>query len=118
VRVLRHAGVLVLGAVVALASVVVHRADALGLPVGLGLAVLASVSGAWWLRRSGVPRTAATYGLGWLAVLAGALVGRPEGDYVLAGDVSGYTLMGTGFVLVAVGVTSLAARPAHLDSPG
>ena len=46
------------------------------------------------------------------------LAGRPEGDYALAGDVRGYGLMGVGFVLVALGVASLAARPVrtpHLD---
>ena len=32
------------------------------------------------------------------------VVGRPEGDYALAGDLAGYALMAAGFVLVVVGI--------------
>jgi hypothetical protein len=36
------------------------------------------------------------------------VAGRPEGDYALAGDVEGYTMLGAGFLLVVVGIVSLA----------
>lgn len=107
----RHVGALLLGGVVGLAAVAVHRTGALGVPVGLVLAALASVLAAWRLRRGDAPRTAATYCLGWVLVLGAVLAGRPEGDYALTGDLRGYGLMGVGFALVALGVASLGARP-------
>ena len=107
----RHVGALLLGGVVGLAAVAVHRTDALGAPVGLLAAASASVAAAWHLRRGDAPRTTATYCVGWVLVLGVVLAGRPEGDYALAGDVWGYGLMGVGFVLVALGVASLGARP-------
>ena len=107
---MRHLGALLLGGVVALAAVVVHRADAFGLPIGLVLGVVASLSTAWHLRRSTAPRLAASYCLGWLAVLGLVLVGKPEGDFALASDALGYTLMAVGLLLAAFGVTALLAR--------
>jgi len=62
----------------------------------------------WWLVRSTWPRTAASYVVGWLVVLAVAVDGRPEGDYVLASDLAGYALLAAGFGLVLVGIVSLA----------
>ena len=109
---MKHVGALLLGGVVALSTVAVHRLDALGLPIGLVLGVLATVAAAWHLRRSDTPRTTASFCLGWVAVLGGALAGRPEGDFALTSDLPGYTLMGVGFLLVAFGVTSLGARTA------
>jgi hypothetical protein len=105
----RPAGALLLGAVVGVGAVAVHRWVVLGVPAGLLLAVAASLLTAGHLRRGPAPRSAAAYCLGWVAVVGLALAGRPEGDYAVAGDVPGYALMGTGFVLVAFGVASLAA---------
>lgn len=107
---MRHLGALVLGAVVAVAAVVVHRLDAFGLPVGLVLGGLASLYTAWHLRRGAAPRVAASYCLGWVAVLGVVLAGKPEGDFVLASDATGYALMGVGFLLVGFGVAALLAR--------
>lgn len=101
---LRHALCLVLGAAVALASILAHRT---AFPFGLLLALATSFAVPWWLVRSRHPRTATTYAVGWLAVLALGVAGRPEGDFVLAGDVRGYTLMAAGFVMVLVGIVSL-----------
>lgn len=109
---MRHAGALLLGGVVALAAVAVHRMAAAGVPVGLLLGGAASLGTAWHLRRSAVPRSAATYTLGWVAVLGVALAGKPEGDFAVAGDVQGYSLMVVGFLLAALGVTALlSGRP-------
>lgn len=102
---LRHAACLVLGGVVGLAALLVHR-DAF--PLGLVLAVVTTLALSWWLVRSSHPRTGASYSLGWLGVLAVAVIGRPEGDFVVASDVAGYALLGCAFGEVAAAVVSLA----------
>jgi hypothetical protein len=99
------AGALV-GVLCGLAALAVHRS---GL-AWLALAVVVSVAVPVLLRGTNVPRAAASYCLGWLVVFGIAVAGRREGDYVLAGDLAGYTLMGTAFVLVAVGVSALPDR--------
>ena len=89
---------------VALAAVAVHR----GLfPLGLLLAVVTTYAVAWWLLRSRHPRTASSFVMGWLAMFAVVVTGRPEGDYVLAQDLRGITLMVAGIGLVVVGVVGL-----------
>ena len=92
-----------IGAATAVAALAVHRSG----PAWLVLAVAASVAVAWGLRSTGTPRLGAAYCVGWLVVLGFALGGRPEGDYVLAGDPAGYVMMATGFALVVLGITSL-----------
>jgi hypothetical protein len=105
----RHAAALLLGALVALASVAVHRS---AFPLGLLLAVVTTYAVPWWLLRSSRPRTAATYVVGWLVVFGFVVTGRPEGDYAIAQDVKGLTLMLAGLGLVVVGVVSLTrTRP-------
>ena len=103
--VLRHAGCLLLGVLVALGAVGVHRS---AFPLGVLLAVAATWAVPWWLLRSAWPRTAASYCVGWLAMFALVVAGRPEGDYALAGDLAGYALMAAGFALVVVGIVALA----------
>lgn len=95
-----------LGAVVALASLATHRSGALLLL----LAVVASLAAALALRATSRPRLAASYSVGWLVLFGVAATGRREGDYVLAADVAGYTLMAAAFLLVVIGVTSLRGR--------
>ena len=94
-----------LGVLVALGAVVSHRSL---FPLGLVLAVATSWAVPWRLLLSRWPRTAASYVAGWLALFAVVIAGRPEGDYAVAGDVAGYSLMGAGFVLVVVGIVALA----------
>jgi hypothetical protein len=105
VSLLRHAGCVLLGVLVALAAVGVHRSLP---PLGLLLAVATTWAVPWWLLRSRWRRTAASYCLGWLVMLGVVVAGRPEGDYVLAGDLAGYALMAAGFLVVVVGVVALA----------
>ena len=100
-RVLRHVAALLVGALVALAAVAVHRS---AFPLGLLLGVVTSYAVAWWLLRSSVPRTASSYALGWLAVFAVVVTGRPEGDFALAQDLRGLSLMVAGFGIVVVAV--------------
>ncbi len=116
-RVAMHAASLLLGAAVGLAAVVVHRADVLGLPFGLVLAPVASLGVGWALRTSDMARLATSYTAGWVAVFGLLLSGRPEGDFVVAGDLSGYVLIGTAFVTVVLGVTSLFVRDSGSVGP-
>jgi len=102
----RQVAALLLGAVVALAAVLVHR---IGL-LTLVLAVVTSLATAGWLRQRSHPWTASAFCLGWVAVLGLVLAGRSEGDWAIGADLAGYTLMGTGLVLVVYGVTALRAR--------
>jgi hypothetical protein len=108
--VLRHAGSALLGVLVALAAVGVHRSL---FPLGLLLAVATTWAVPWRQLRSAWPRTAASYCAGWLAMFALVLAGRPEGDYAVAGDLAGYALMATGFLLVVVGIVALAGSSRH-----
>lgn len=96
----------VVGAVTSLAALAVHRAG----PPWFLLAVVGSLGVAWLLRSGDAPWTAAAYCAGWLLVFGIALAGRPEGDYVVAGDLRGYGLIVVAFVLVVLGATSLGRR--------
>ncbi|QNN51712.1 DUF6113 family protein [Nocardioides mesophilus] len=107
---MRLLGALVLGAVVSVAALLVHREGGLVLL----LAVAASLATGLRLRLADHPAPAAAYSLGWLVVLGIALAGRPEGDWAVGSDLAGYALMGTGLVLVVVGISALPGRrPAH-----
>ena len=103
---LRHAACLVLGGVVGLAALVVHRDR---FPLGLALAVGTTLALSWWLLGSSHPRAGTSYSLGWLAVVGGAVLGRPEGDFAVAADVAGYTLVACAVGEVLAAVVSLAA---------
>ncbi|HYO38495.1 MAG TPA: DUF6113 family protein [Nocardioidaceae bacterium] len=104
---LRHVGSVLLGAVVALTAVAVHRS---AFPWGLVLGLVTTFAVLGWILRCPAPRAAASYVVGWVLLLAAVLVGRPEGDYALAGDLDGYALIGAGVVLVPVGIVALLAR--------
>jgi hypothetical protein len=105
VTLLRHVGCLLLGVAVAVAAVAVHRS---AFPAGLVLALVTTFAVPWRLIASTRPRTAASYVLGWLAVLVLVAFGRPEGDYALASDFEGYSLLVAGLPLLLVGIVSLA----------
>ena len=102
---LRHLGCALLGAAVCLGALSVHRAM---VPLGLLLALVVSFAVPWWLLRSAHRTTAASYAAGWLVVLGVAVFGRPEGDYVIANDVRGWTLLAAGPVMVLLGIVSVA----------
>ncbi|CAN5228919.1 hypothetical protein BH09ACT12_BH09ACT12_04410 [soil metagenome] len=105
---------LVAGVVVGTASTVVH-----GLRVGLVLALVATLATVaalppgWWSR---LP-----FGVGWLLVVFYFSNPRPEGDYLVASNVDGYLLLGTGMAIVAFGIVTLRparARPRPIDDSG
>ena len=107
-RVLLHAAVVLVGAVVALGAVAVHRSMLMQVPWGLVLALATTFAVLRALHHTGLRTLGATYTLGWLVVCGAAVLGRPEGDYVLAGDLRGYGLMAGSFALCVLGVASLA----------
>lgn len=106
--ILRGGACLLLGAAVAIGALAVHR---MLVPAGLVLALGATFATAWWLRAT-VGRATVLYVAGWLAVLAVAVVGRPEGDYVIANDIRGWTMLAAGLGMVVVGLVSLAGSRA------
>jgi hypothetical protein len=112
VSLLRHLGALVLGVAVAVAAVAVHRWQT---PVGLLLAVVTTYAVPLRLLASRWPRLASSYSLGWLAVFGLVMTGRPEGDYAIAGDVAGYTMMAAGLGLVLVAIVGFTKEPASIS---
>jgi hypothetical protein len=107
VTLLRYAGTLLLGALVSVACVVVHRT---AVPFGLLLAVVTTFALVWFLDRRAAARAVASYGLGWLAVLVLVVAGRPEGDYAVAQDLPGYLLLATGLAVLLVTLVVLPLR--------
>lgn len=109
-----HLLVLLLGAAVAVGAVAVHRTAVRGLPLGLLLALAATLVAAWGLRQAR-PRLAASYAAGWLVTFGFAVAGQPEGDFVIATDLNGYVLTGLAFLLVVVGIAALGARDSRSE---
>lgn len=102
-----------LGAVVGVLAVLVHRSGTGPIPAGLALAVLASPAGAVGLWAAGAARAASTaYGLGWAVAVFWLLAGRPEGDYLVAGDTAGWVFLfgSAGAVTVATVLGGLVPR--------
>ena len=101
-------GCLALGAAVGLGTVALHGYGwGLGLGVATTAATLVALPGGWWRR---LP-----FALGWTAVLGAATVQRPEGDYVIASDASGYLLLATGAVVLGSGFVGLLGRRTVAD---
>lgn len=103
---LARGGVLLLGAWVGLLGAVVHRmvlgAGGLDLPLGLVLALVATLSGA--VACDGLVRVgAAWFGFGWTLVLLLQQV-QPSGSYLVASDGLGWSFTIGGLALCAVAV--------------
>ncbi len=110
VAVALHTAALLVGAAVALASVVVHRVDVHDLPAGLLLALVTTFAVAWTLWQTEERRLATSYAAGWLLAFGAVLAGRPEGDFAVAGDPTGYLLTAAALAVVVIGISSLAGR--------
>ncbi|TWH03216.1 hypothetical protein L615_001200000850 [Nocardioides sp. J9] len=102
---------LLAGAAVGTCAVLLHRYP-WGLLLGLATtaAVLVAAVPGWW----GRPAFAA----GWLVVLAVASAERAEGDYLIAADGRGYTLLLSGTVVLAGGVAGFFRRPRQVHDSG
>jgi hypothetical protein len=117
VRLLAHAGLTVaavlIGAVVGVLALGVHRDGGSGRPWGLLLAVAGSAAASVVLSAVSESRGAVLgYGLGWGAVVLVALAGRPEGDYLVAADALGwgFVIAGCGAVVIVTAVGLLRPR--------
>lgn len=94
------AGLLLVGAVTAIATVGLHQ-----IWWGFVLAFAATFVTAyalppgWWTRLAFV--------VGWGAMVGWLTVPRDEGDYLVSSDLAGYALLGLGLVLVMFGVATL-----------
>jgi len=103
-RLLSGAGALLLGGLTGVASVVVHQRW-----WGLALVFVAVVAAT-----AALPRGGARLGFAgaWSAVVVRASVPRPEGDYLVPGDVQGYALLlVVPVVLLMAMLTVRASRP-------
>lgn len=90
------------GAVSGVTAVAFHR-EAWGwvlAVVGASAALLAVPPG--WLRSG--------FGLGWVAALLLAAMGRGEGDWVIGSDLAGYGLLGAGLVHLGLVTATLPVR--------
>ncbi len=91
---------LVLGIGTGLATTLLHTHG-----WGLLLGVLASA--AVLVGASMTPRIGFT--IGWLLVVARAALARPEGDFLISADLSGFLLLGWSMVLVLATLVALGA---------
>ena len=95
------------GALVGAATILTHDR-----PTGLALGMLASAAVAWALPGGWTRRFAFT--TGWALALAGALVPRGSGGYLVGADTAGYVLLGFGLALMLVGILTVRPlRPPH-----
>lgn len=101
-------GLAVLGVLVGGAAVLTH-----GRTPGLVLGLVASVAVAWALPGGWWTRFAFT--TGWVVALGYALLPRGSGGYLVGSDLRGYLLLGTGLVLMLVGIATLRPLRARPD---
>lgn len=110
------ASALLLGSLIAVPALLVHRLGGGDRPWGLVLAVLASAAGSVGLRCAGAGATGAIgYALGWGAVVVTALGGRPEGDFLVAGDALGWSFLAGAGGAVVVSTALAVAGSGHRD---
>jgi hypothetical protein len=103
-RILAAGGLLLVGAVTAVAAVALHE-----LVWGFALSAAATVVTVLalppgWLRMGFV--------LGWVVVVGWLTVPRAEGDYLISQDWQGYALLGIGIAVLVAAVATLP-RPAR-----
>ena len=110
----------VLGAVSCLAGAVVHREAVFAggyavLPYGLVLAVATTWSVGKAMRDVFGAAGGLSVVVGWLAALSWLLLGRPEGDFVVANDFLGWGLLAGGVIVLGWLVASSVARTGDRD---
>lgn len=100
-RVLCALALFLLGAVSVLAAVLVH-ADWWGLLLAWGVvvAILVATPHGWHGRPA--------FTAGWGLMLVASLTTRPEGDFLVASDLSGYGLLATAPVLIVASLVGLS----------
>lgn len=75
-----------------------------GMSLGLAAtaAMLVATPRVWWGRPA--------FCLGWIVIVAVVMTGRPEGDFVLASDTSGYLVLVSAFVVIVWGLVTIPRR--------
>jgi hypothetical protein len=109
-----------LGAVCCLAGAVVHREAVFAggyavLPYGLALAIATTWSAGKAMRDVFGDAGGISVVIGWLAALSWLLLGRPEGDFVVANDFLGWGLLAGGVIVLGWLVASSVARTGDRD---
>jgi hypothetical protein len=104
-----------LGAVSCLAGTVVHREAVFSggvaiVPYGLALALATTWSVGWAMRQAFGAAGGVCVVVGWLVALAWLLLGRPEGDFVVANDWLGWGLLAGGVIVLGLLVASSVGR--------
>ena len=91
---------LVVGGITGIASLAVHDKSWawFALAVAAPVAAVVAAPAGWW--RVG-------FGAGWVGVLMVALLGRPEGDYVVTATSRGYALLAVGLLLLGAVVVTI-----------
>ncbi|HJQ04809.1 MAG TPA: hypothetical protein VJ872_05165 [Nocardioides sp.] len=104
------AACLLLGGAVSLFTVALHG-YAWGLVLGLvtTAATLVALPGGW---------ARAPFALGWSMLVLYAMQVRPEGDFVVAKDLSGWTLFGAAVVVLILGMIGARRRPPVVPPEG
>lgn len=97
-------GLLVAGAVVGLAVLLVHA-------TGWGLALGAAAVVAVLLALPPGFTTRVAFALGLVLLLVQAVQQRPEGDFLVGSDLAGYGLLTLGLVVLVGAVVSVPRRP-------
>lgn len=100
-RLLCALALFLLGAVSVLAAVLVH-ADWWGLLLAWGVvvAILVATPNGWHGRPA--------FTAGWVLMLVASLTTRPEGDFLVASDLSGYGVLATAPVLIVASLVGLS----------
>lgn len=103
-RLVLASGAALAGAATGLAAVLLHQSW-----VWLVAALVAALAAVWALPRRGARMALA---LGWGIVVLRASLGRPEGDFLVASDGSGWALLAGSFAVLMVAlVLGERARP-------
>lgn len=119
-RLARHAALGVGGAVAAVCALVGYRHAWVvrGLLVPWGLVLVLAAAHLGTVAAAVVERArsgAVAFGAGWLVVVLVGLTGRPEGDYLVAADGRGYTLLLGEVAAVALGIARAQGPSADPD---
>ncbi len=103
------AGLLVVGAGTALASVAVHQIS-WGLPLAVAATVvtLVALPPGWWAR---LP-----FALAWAGFVGWVVGPRTDGGYAISSDARGYALVGLALLVLVVGIATLP-RPTRRTTP-
>lgn len=98
------------GMAVSTCAVLLHDyAWGLALGVVTTVALLVALPPGWWSRLA--------FAIGWVVVLWQGTTERPEGDYLVSSDGSGYALLLAGTVVLAGGFVGLVRRRRTAGEP-